>query len=71
VALAKLLCRQSSLWILDEPFTALDSDAVNWLIDVIGQHLANKGMIVMTTHQDTAVSQHITREVVLLVRANT
>lgn len=70
VALAKLLCRRSSLWILDEPFTALDTDAVNWLIEVIGQHLARKGMIVMTTHQDTAVSRHVTREVVLLVRAH-
>lgn len=70
VALAKLLCRKSSLWILDEPFTALDSDAVTWLIELIAQHLANNGMIIMTTHQDTAVSRHVTREVVLMTQSH-
>ncbi|MGD8514092.1 MAG: cytochrome c biogenesis heme-transporting ATPase CcmA [Granulosicoccaceae bacterium] len=66
VALADMLLRNTMLWILDEPFTALDVAAVDWLIARIVMHLANGGMIIMTTHQETAVREHITHEVVLM-----
>lgn len=56
-ALARLaLCRTLPLWILDEPFVALDAAAVAHLQSVLGVHLANSGMIVMTTHQDVSVA---------------
>lgn len=70
VALANLLLQNGTLWILDEPFNALDMGAVDWLITKIAMHLANGGMIVMTTHQETAVSAHVTREVVLMAGGN-
>jgi heme exporter protein A len=66
VALANLLLQNGTLWILDEPFNALDVDAVDWLIAKIAMHLEKGGMIVMTTHQETAVREHVTREVVLM-----
>ena len=53
VALARLpLGMEMPLWILDEPFTALDKSAVAALCGTIGRHLAGGGMVVYTTHQE-------------------
>lgn len=55
VALARLqLCTENTLWILDEPFTALDHEAVDALCATLGVHLARGGMLVYTTHQDVS-----------------
>ena len=51
VALARLLLTQARLWILDEPFTALDVVAIEHLRDTLQAHLAAQGLIVLTTHQ--------------------
>jgi len=51
VLLARLVTRKAKLWILDEPFTALDTQAVNLLSAVIGEHLAQGGLAVITSHQ--------------------
>ncbi len=51
-ALAYLLLTPSKLWILDEPFSALDVKAVDYLQSVISQHIDNKGMVILTTHQE-------------------
>lgn len=56
VALARLLAdRRSALWILDEPFTALDVRAVALLADAMAAHLARGGAIIYTTHQPVAI----------------
>lgn len=55
VALARLLVSKSRLWILDEPFTALDKAAVADLQTVIRDHLSRGGMVILTTHQDVAL----------------
>jgi heme exporter protein A len=53
VALARLqLSTSTPLWILDEPFTALDQKAVAALCATINAHLANGGMVIYTTHQE-------------------
>ena len=53
VALARLqLGMKAPLWILDEPFTALDQDAVKQLSDTLSHHLASGGMVIYTTHQE-------------------
>ena len=52
VALARLLISDAPLWVLDEPFTALDVRAVELLKGVIGKHLRASGMVILTTHQD-------------------
>lgn len=49
--LARLLLRPAKLWILDEPFNALDVSAVNALQDCLKSHLNNNGMIILTSHQ--------------------
>ena len=50
------------LWILDEPFAALDNAAVSHMQSVVGAHLANGGMVVMTTHQEAPIAAPATRE---------
>lgn len=51
VMLARLLTRKATLWILDEPFTALDVAAVDLLSSLITEHVSNGGMAVLTSHQ--------------------
>ncbi|MDH5378982.1 MAG: cytochrome c biogenesis heme-transporting ATPase CcmA [Gammaproteobacteria bacterium] len=51
VALARMLVTKAKLWILDEPFTALDVDAVKMLEGVLNDHLHQGGMVILTTHQ--------------------
>ena len=51
VALARLVKEKRPLWVLDEPFVALDVGAVAWLAGLIGAHLQRGGVAVMTTHQ--------------------
>lgn len=57
VALARLRLEQNvALWILDEPFSALDQVAVTDLVQVLNQHVARGGRVVYTTHQDVLLS---------------
>lgn len=55
VMLARLVSRAAKLWILDEPFTALDIKAVEMLEALIGEHVNAGGMAVMTSHQAVAI----------------
>jgi heme exporter protein A len=52
VALARLLLSDAALWVLDEPFTALDVAAVAQLGRLIEAHLQRGHMVVYTTHQE-------------------
>lgn len=55
-ALARLALSPSvPLWILDEPFSALDVAAVVALERLLAAHLASGGMVVLTTHQEVGV----------------
>jgi heme exporter protein A len=51
VLLARLAVRKAALWILDEPFTALDVKAVDMLSGLIAEHVAGGGMAILTSHQ--------------------
>jgi heme exporter protein A len=57
VAMARLLVNQAPLWILDEPFTALDQAAVEFLQSVIRSHVAKGGMVILTTHQEVSLTR--------------
>lgn len=53
VGLARLfLSAQRPLWVLDEPFTALDVRAVEDLATTLSDHCRAGGMVMLTTHQD-------------------
>ncbi|MDR2000995.1 MAG: cytochrome c biogenesis heme-transporting ATPase CcmA [Zoogloeaceae bacterium] len=51
VLLARLVTRKAALWVLDEPFTALDVKAVEMLSALIAEHLQQGGMAILTSHQ--------------------
>lgn len=55
VSLARLWFSQGQLWILDEPFTALDQTAIALLQQHFLQHLQRGGCIVLTTHQSLSL----------------
>jgi heme exporter protein A len=63
VALARLLAHNARLWVLDEPFNALDVAAVDLLKQLIADHVQADGMVILTTHQeveiDTGKIRHI------------
>jgi heme exporter protein A len=51
-ALARLLLSEGvPLWLLDEPFAALDAAAAGYAEELIGRHLKTGGSVVYTTHQ--------------------
>ena len=52
VLMARMLTRQAKLWILDEPFNALDIQAVQALQDLISEHLEQGGLVIFTSHQE-------------------
>jgi len=53
VALARLAGAEAArLWILDEPFTALDARGIAVLRELVAAQLDRRGCVVLTTHQD-------------------
>ena len=57
VALARLcLSASRPLWVLDEPFTALDAAALALMQGLLEMHLQRGGMVVLTTHQDAPIT---------------
>ena len=56
-ALARL-CLSGSvpLWLLDEPFTALDVQGIGLLKELIEAHTRRGGMVAFTTHQDPGIA---------------
>lgn len=62
VALARLpLGMAAPLWILDEPFTALDHKAVTELCGTLNHHLVQGGMVIYTTHQEIELTARRTQ----------
>jgi len=51
VALARLLLSDAPLWLLDEPFTALDVAGCEWLEACVRGHVNAGGAAVFTSHQ--------------------
>jgi len=51
LSLARLLLTQAPLWILDEPFTALDQASINFFQSLITQHAQAGGIVILTSHQ--------------------
>lgn len=56
LALARCLFHDCSVWILDEPFTSLDSQGVQFVENIIREHLQRKGIVIMTSHQQLNIA---------------
>lgn len=63
LALARLLLDDTKLWILDEPFNALDVKSVGRVQGLLSEHLDNGGMVVLTTHQEVEITSRRARHV--------
>lgn len=61
VALARMLLANAPLWIMDEPFTNLDSSGQALVRDVIGEHLAGGGLCVVASHQNIELDAPVIR----------
>lgn len=60
VNLARLYLSRSALWLLDEPFTAIDKGGVAELEKLLVEHVQRGGAVVMTSHQPLRVAYEVT-----------
>jgi len=59
VNLARLYLSGARLWLLDEPFTAIDRDGVAALQQLIVSRVASGGAVVLSSHQALQVSWEV------------
>ena len=57
VALARLLVLDARVWVLDEPFTALDRSGKALIEAMLEAHSRNGGIAILTTHQPVELTQ--------------
>lgn len=57
VALARLHLSRARIWILDEPFTAIDKLGVSQLEALIARQSTKGGVVILTSHQDLTLPQ--------------
>ena len=65
VALARLWLTRATLWILDEPFTAIDVNGVDRLTQRMAQHTEQGGIVILTTHPPLNVAESKIRRISL------
>lgn len=51
VALARLILSNAKIWFLDEPFTAIDTQGIGLMRQLIDDHVSKGGAVVFSTHQ--------------------
>ncbi len=73
IALARLfssaeLAHKAKIWILDEPFTAIDKQGVANLEKLFLQHAEQGGCVILTTHQDLTIAKEKLKKITLAYR---
>lgn len=61
VALARMLMAKAPLWMMDEPFTNLDSGGQALVREVMAEHLARDGLCVVASHQNIELDAPVRR----------
>ncbi|HEY7865231.1 MAG TPA: cytochrome c biogenesis heme-transporting ATPase CcmA [Psychromonas sp.] len=65
VALARLWINKCPLWVLDEPFTAIDKSGITVLERLFVKHAEKGGIVLLTTHQDMMLKAPLLRKIEL------
>lgn len=65
VALARLWLNDCPLWVLDEPFTAIDKSGVKVLENLFVEHAQKGGAVLLTTHQDLSLDEKYLAKITL------
>jgi heme exporter protein A len=61
VNLARLYLSTSPLWLLDEPYTAIDVKGVSELEALFAEHARKGGAVLLTSHQPLAIDYPVSR----------
>lgn len=61
LAMARVVLAATPLWLLDEPFTNLDSAGVELVAAIIGGHLDQGGAVLLAAHQPPSIPNHSAR----------
>jgi heme exporter protein A len=65
LAMARVMLAAAPLWILDEPYTNLDSGGAALVAAVIGRHLDAGGGALIAAHQPPPIPHHVPRRLEL------
>lgn len=65
IALARLWQTQAKIWILDEPFTAIDKAGVANLEALFIKHIDDGGAVIFTSHQDIVHGSDRVKRIIL------
>lgn len=57
IALARLYITRAQVWVLDEPYTAIDKQGIANLETLLIEHARQGGCVIMTTHQSPSIEQ--------------
>ena len=58
-SLARLIISPASLWLLDEPFTTLDTKGVTMLEKILQRQAQSGGSVLVTTHHSLSIAELI------------
>ncbi len=56
-AMARLLCQDAPIWLLDEPLSGLDDRSQARIAETVSVHAAAGGIVVLASHQPIAVER--------------
>lgn len=62
-ALARFFCLRKAMWLLDEPFTALDVVQQSRFHDALSDYLTEGGMVILSSHQPFVLENKPVKEV--------
>jgi len=65
ISLARLWQSSAPIWILDEPFTAIDKRGVSELEQLFLAHAERGGCVILTTHQDLSFPEDRVKKITL------
>lgn len=65
ISLARLWQSNAPIWILDEPFTAIDKRGVSELEQLFLAHAQRGGCVILTTHQDLSFPEDKVKKITL------